>query len=115
MPIPSLMTPKRLRATSSSRQRNDDSARTHVLLFANNCRNAFMTKVGKSFRGMLEQSGFPGRFRGAHCGRKIDQPFRIDGETAHDFERSHRILCRDGDVWMQACADETFANDVFQV
>src|SRR6266545_309568 len=105
MPKPSSMTPKRRRATSSSRQTitiarepmcvadviceekhmgsadDHDRARAHVLLLADHVRDAFVAVVRERFRRMLEQAGFLARLRGRDGGRQVDEPFRVDGEA----------------------------------
>ncbi len=95
--------------------KNDDGARTHVLFFADDRRNAFMAIVGEGFGRMLEQAGFVAGLGGRHCRRKIDEPFGIGGEAAHDFERGHGVFFADGDVGMQPRSDEALADYVCEI
>ena len=94
--------------------KHDNRPRAHVLLFADHTGNTFVPEISKSFGRMFEQTIFATGLRRGHGWRKIDQPFRVHGEAAHDFERSHGVLLGNSDVVVQARTDKTLTGDIFQ-
>jgi hypothetical protein len=92
-----------------------DGTGAHVFFFADDSGDALMAIVREGFSRMFEKSRLLAGFRRRHGGRKIDKPFGIDGEAAHDFERGHGVFLRNSDAGMEARSDEALAGDVFEV
>src|SRR6266705_994337 len=88
---------------------DDHGTRSHVLLLADNARHTGVAKVSEGFCRMLQQSKRMARLARGHRGRQINQPLGIRSETAHHFQRRDSVLRANGDVAMEACADDALA------
>ena len=93
---------------------DNDSARAHVFLFADNGRDAFLAVEGECLVGMFQKILVLARFRGRHCRRKIDEPLGVAREPAHDFKSRNRVLLPDRDLRLQPSVDEALADHIGQ-
>ena len=78
---------------------DDHGTGAHVLLLAHDLRDALRSVIGERLasgtRGIRPR---PARFAGRHGGRQVDQPLRIGGKAAHDFQSRHGVLFPDRDI-----------------
>ena len=94
---------------------NQNSPRTHMLLFADHSGNALMPVVGEGFRRMLQKTRLPARFRRRHGRRQVNQPFRIGGKAAHHFQRGGGVLFPDRDGTTELGRDGALAQNIFNI
>ncbi len=64
---------------------------------------------------MLEQARGGAGFAGGHGGRQIDQPARVDGESAHHFQRGRCVFLTNRDGAAQAGCDDPLAEHIIGV
>ncbi len=75
----------------------DQPARPHVLLFADQRLHALRRIVSKGFLGPLQPSVHRAGLGRRHGRRQMDQPARIDRVTAHHLQRRRPIILAHGD------------------
>src|SRR6185503_6542807 len=94
---------------------NHDGTRTHVLLFANDARNALMPEVSKRLGRVFEQIRLATRLRWRHRWRQIDQPLRIGRKPAHHFESGNAVLFPDRYVPIKTRGNNALAGNVLDI
>ena len=98
MPSSPVATPNRSRAACFVPADDHHGPRPHVLLFADDLRDALAAVVGERLGRVLQQPGSPLVSHGDMRGRQIDQPPRVGGEPAHHLQRGGGVLLPDRDV-----------------
>ena len=89
---------------------DDDRARAHVLLFADDLwRRPDVDSRRMLRRDVPASPGCLARLGRRHRGRQVDQPLRIGGEAAHHFQRGDGVLFADRDVVVQPSGDDPLA------
>ena len=115
MPISPAATPNRCAHSLLVAADDHDGPRAHVLFLADHSSGILAAVVSEDFGRMLEQAGGVAGLAGRHGRRQIDQPLRVDGESAHDFERGRRVFFADRDLAAQAGRDDPLAEYIFGV
>ncbi|RFC52732.1 MAG: hypothetical protein DVB22_000315 [Verrucomicrobia bacterium] len=94
---------------------HDHGAGPHVFFLTDHAGDALVAVVGEGFRRVFQQAVAAAGGARRHGGREVDEPFRIGGEAAHDFEGGGGVFLADGDIAVPFRANDPLADDVLDI
>ncbi len=94
---------------------DDDRARAHVLLLADDALDAVAAVRGEGLGRVLEHPRHLGGGRRGHRRREVDQPARVGGEAAHHLEGGSGVLLTDRHRAAEAGRHDALAEHVAHV